>query len=359
MKKCESTTGNEITTLPTNRSKVITRTLLATFSVPIVCALPELMTIKKQLQLSGQNGLILAKQHTSLITFLSGVSMGWISGGIKSISYANKDFICNKISGLRSAEQQNNDHYDVMNRIYASFLVGGLDALTTHVPSTRRALLWTNQHAITALSNMPFGTGLKNIYKIGFNTRLLKSQMNAGCYVAIVPWLAERSKATFPEIIAQPAAVLCGGIISGFVCTTTDVIGTHICREALFTKNQVKAPSFTNMRRALYKQNGLRVFTAGASWNALVSALAFGTFASVEYFVESDFFAKTYCFFRYMSDNVSISPKPSIENQAKISNCFFQYKSDKELNVPMSTKPGVENPEKSFKSKFLPNNPRS
>lgn len=355
MKKHESKTENEIVIRPTEELKVITRTLLTAFSVPIVCGLPELMTIKRQLQLRMQDGLILGKQPTSPLKFLSGVSMGWVSGGLKSISYANKELICNKISRLRSADhQQNSSRCDAFDRMYASFLVGGIDALTTHASSTMRALLWTNQHAITALSDMPFWMRLRSIYKIGFGTRMLKGQANASCYVAIAPWLVERGKATLPESIAKPGAILCGGIVSGFMCTAMDIIGTHICREAVFTKNQVKASSLIDMYRTLYKQNGLRIFTMGASWNALVSTLAFGTMASIEQFVDSDFFTKTYCFFKHTPNKdmkVSIPAKSNAENQEKSSGCFFKYMPNKELNVPMSPKPGDENQQKNSSTK--------
>lgn len=317
MKEHELKSEKEVPVRPTEGLKAITRTLLTAFSVPIVCGLPELMTIRKQLQLRAPDGLVLAKQPTSPTTFLSGVSMGWVSGGLKAASYANKELICNKISQLRSTNHQKSHRYDAMDRIYASFVVGGIDAVTTQGPSTMRTLLWTNQRATTALSNMPLWMGLRSIYKVGFTTRMLKSHVNAGCYVAIAPLLAEKSKATFPENVAKPVAVLGGGIISGFACTVMDVIGIHICREAVFTHNHVKVPSLNTMYRTLYKQNGLRIFTSGAPWNALVSALAFGTMASVEHLVGSDFFTKAYGFFKQAPNkaNAPMPSKPSTKNQ--------------------------------------------
>jgi hypothetical protein len=308
--------------LPSETTKIVFRTLLTGFFVPIVCGLPELMTVKKQLELRTHTGLLLAHQITSPSAFLSGVTMGWISGGLKTVSYANKEFICNSIAKFHGSHNPNQT-----DRIVASLIVGGIDAVTTHGPSSMRTLIWTNPDASAALHNMTALERLKNLYKIGFSTRVIKACVNAGCYVAFIPWIEKESKAIFPESLGKPLAILGSGIFSGFICTALDVIGVHIYKEAAFKQGKVIASSFFKVSRGLYQQNGLKIFVSGARWNALVSSLAFGTMASIEHFVESTSFTKihqeSYHFFKRppatKNGITSKQPEPYDENQDTMS----------------------------------------
>ncbi|OJW72796.1 MAG: hypothetical protein BGO68_00665 [Candidatus Amoebophilus sp. 36-38] len=301
----ESEVTKKIDLQPTEVTKAVCRTVSTGFLVPIVCGLPELMVVKKQLELRTQGGLLLARQTTTPSAFLSGVALGWVSGGLKAISYANKELICNGIARMRGNNKDDNPSQ--FDRVLASLVVGAIDAVTTHAPSSMRALQWTNPHASVTLNKLPFLSGLKKLYRIGFTTRIIKASINAGCYVAFTPWLEKDIKPLFPSNLSKLLAILGSGVFAGFVCTSMDVIGAHIYKEAFLAKNEVRAPSFLKMSRGLYHQNGLKIFFSGASWNALVSALAFGTMASVEYFVNSKPFAEiyqeTYRFFKRVPNN--------------------------------------------------------
>lgn len=301
----ESEVTKKIYLQPTEVTKAVCRTVSTGFLVPIVCGLPELMVVKKQLELRTQNGLLLARQATNPTAFLSGVALGWVSGGLKAISYANKDLICNRIARMRGNNKDDNPSQS--DRVLTSLVVGAIDAVTTHGPSSMRALHWTNLDASATLNKLPFLSGLKKLYKIGFTTRIIKASINAGCYVAFTPWLEKDITALFPVNLSKPLAILGSGVSSGFICTSMDVIGAHIYKEAFLAKNEVRAPSFLKMSRGLYHENGLKIFFSGASWNALVSVLAFGTMASVEHFFNSKPFAEIYqeiyLFVKHIPDN--------------------------------------------------------
>ena len=279
---------------PTEANKAIVRTLLTGFLVPIVCGLPELMVVKKQLKLRTQDGLLLARHKTSLNAFLSGAAMGWVSGGFKAISYANKEPICNGIGHIRGHSKENAYTHNEIDRILGALVIGSIDAVSTHYPSSLRALSWTNPKASAALNHMTFLAGLKKIYRIGFTTRILKASINAGCYVAITPWIEKDINAILPPSISKAVAILESGIFSGFMCTAMDVIGVHIYKEAVLTNKKVTAPSLLKMSQGLYRHNGLKIFISGAVWNVLVTTLAFATMTTVEQYVNSELFATTY-----------------------------------------------------------------